>query len=176
MKLPKDLSRYSQKYFLEKLLPCVLLLTFFGIVLYLWGALIIPTDRLPVRIICYILILLLPFLLTDIPRKVIDRTCCGKVVKVEVKTEVDTSSMTVKPMLYELYKNRTNTIYLTVELQNGKTVRKKVHEQKVYDKRNLEIFSEGDRVFHLYGTKHAILLPENAQDQIRCAVCGTIHT
>ncbi len=162
-RLPLDLERFVHGRILWRVVPCLVLFEILIVCLALWGPFIIPIDNAAARWICYVLISSLPFLLFGVPHKLIDRTFCGKVVRVEVLTTVDSSSA-VKPV--HIY--RKNTVILYVLEPDGRRTRKKAYEGC----RPSDAYREGDRVFHLYGSTAVVRLPNAADATVQCAACG----
>lgn len=170
MTLPKDLRTYSRKRFLIRIIPCAILVAAFAAVLILWGKAIFNTDNVAFRVLCYVLVMLIPFALTGVPHKLIDETYCGTVKKVDIVTTMDNES-SIKPTREQLYER--NTIYLSIEQANGKLIYKKVYSGRASMQQNINKYNEGDFVFHLYGTKNVLVLPDMASTTVHCAVCGS---
>ena len=167
--LPKDLKKYVIVRILNRILPCTLIFIVLGGILIEWGDVIFKTDNASFQHSCYVVVMILPFVLTGVPHKLVDRTYHGIVTKVDVVTTFDNKS-SVKPTREGIYTK--NIIFLTVLLDNGKTVRKKVYEGGTKTGQHLSTYNEGDTVFHLYGTNITIVLPDNTDTNVQCAVCG----
>lgn len=168
-RLPQDLKRYFQRKILFRIIPCGILLLTFGILLALFGERVFRTENQVFRVSCYFVTMLLPFAATGVPFCLLDRTYCGTVDEVQIKTTVESAS-SVKPSLESLYQK--NTVYLTVRLPNGKRIRKKVCEGRAEHAANLETYHKGDRIFHLFGSRYTVVLPKETDDSGQCAVCG----
>ena len=168
MNLPKDLLIYRKRKILMRVLPCAILTVAFAVILSLWGDIIFCIDIKVIQISCYIVFMFLPFIITGVPHKLIDRTYYGTVKKVDIETTTD--SEFARPMREYLYFK--NTIYLTVEEPDGKLIHKKAFAGKARLQQNLNKYQEGDRVFHLYGTSTIIVLPGADSTSVHCAVCG----
>ena len=170
MKLPKDLMSYCRKRILIRVVPCLILFILFATILALWGDILINTDVLEFKISCYVLIMIIPFAITGVPHKLIDTTYYGKVRKVDIITTPDNDS-SFKPTREHIYLK--NTIYLSIEQPNGKIVYKNVYSGKARLQQNLNTYHEGDFVFHLYGTKQVIVMPQATNTDVQCSICGT---
>ncbi len=171
--LPMDMRRCARKQALKRIIPCLFLIVLFGIVLILWGGRIFNNTNDTFRITGYILIMLLPFALTGVPFKLIDRTYLGEVTDVSLITTIDNES-SIWPTIEGAY--RKNTVYLTVKLPNGRQIRKKVLEARVGSLQPIEHYRKGDCVFHLYGSRYTVIVPKSQNTQIVCAVCGTTNS
>ena len=170
MTLPKDLKTYCRNRILKRVIPCIILISVFAAILILWGNVIFNTDNKVFQISCYIVFMLVPFVITGVPHKLIDSTYYGTVKKVDIVTTTDNSS-SVKPTLEHLYVK--NTIYLSIEKPNGKLIQKKVYSGKAGLQQNINTYHEGDTVFHLYGTNTVVILPKATDNTVSCAVCGS---
>ena len=172
MNLPKDLQIYCRNRILKRVIPCIILICVFATILALWGNVIFNTDNKAFQVSCYIVIMLIPFVITGVPHKLIDTTYYGTVKKVDVVTTTDNDS-SVKPTRENLYLK--NTIYLSIERPDGKLIYKKAYSGKARLQQNINAYNEGDLVFHLYGTDTVVVLPKSNSDTIHCAVCGSLN-
>lgn len=120
------------------------------------------------RIGAYILTMLIPFAITRFPFCLFDQTFTGTVKGVHVKNEY---TMEKKEMFSFSYTSRRliQAAYLDIEEPYGNT-----REVKIMMNNNAlaEEFKPGDTVFHLYGAKHTVILPETAGDHVECPACG----
>ena len=119
--------------------------------------------------LCYIIVMLVPFAVTGVPHKLIDRTYYGTVRKVDIVTTTDNDS-SIKPTRENMYIK--NTVYLSIERTNGKLIYKKAYSGNAKSQQNLNKYCEGDSVFHLYGTNTVVVLPDPNAETVHCVVCG----
>ena len=166
--LPNDLRSHIRRVILMRAIPCAILLAACGALLFFLGERIFNMDNVQMRILCYIVVMLIPFAVTGVPMKLIDRTYCGEVLDARVKRTVDNESY-VKPSLEHMYFK--NTVYLEIRLDNGKEITVKAYEGRD-DDLNPYFYHKGDRVFHLYGSRYTIVLPPETANAVRCPVCG----
>ncbi len=168
LRLPRDLRGHVRKTVIKKIAPCILLLIVFGLVLYFFGERIFGIFSPIARIGAYILALLIPFAVTRMPICLFDRTFVGEIKSVRVKNEY---TMEKKEMFSRSYTSRKliQAAYLNIEEPSGNT-----REVKIMLNNNdlAEAFKPGDKVFHLYGAKHTVMLPELSGDHVECPVCG----
>ncbi len=165
--MPRDLRGHVRMAVFKKIAPCVLLLIVFGVALYFYGERIFALVPPAVRIGAYVLAMLVPFAITRVPFSLFDRTFTGTVKKVHVQNEY----VAIKGLGgSNLHISRTlaTFVYLTLELSEGKEKRIKAAQGGGF----IEEFKPGDTVFHLYGSKHTVILPERAGDHVECPVCG----
>ncbi len=175
MRLPEDYKKFIKITVLKRVIPCAFLLLLFAVVLILFGdRLFSSVDVEEFKISCYIVVLLLPFLITGVPHKLIDRTYIGIVEDVEVTTTVGFSSA-IGGRRGRAYDK--NVVHLGIRTEDGKLIYRKVHDagaNKVNDMK-FRKYNIGDRVFHLYGSGCTIVVSKKPNDAKECAVCGSIN-
>ncbi len=169
LKIPAELKKHARKTVLKRLIPCAVLAVAFAVLLLLFGNTVCKTDNTVFRLSFYIVVMLIPFVITGVPFKLIDKTYEGIIESVNIETTVDSDS-SVKPSRERLYHK--NMVYLTVKLPNGKVCTKKAYEGKANLNQHLETYKKGDRVFHLYGSKYTVVLPKASDSEMQCVVCG----
>ena len=169
MTLPKDLQIYCRNRILKRVIPCIILISVFATILALWGNVIFNTDNKVFQASCYIVVMLIPFVITGVPHKLIDSSYYGTVKKVDIVTTTDNDS-SFKPTREHLYLK--NTIYLSIEQPDGKLIYKKAYSGKARLQQNINTYNEGDLVFHLYGTNTVVVLPDSNDSTVHCVVCG----
>lgn len=172
IQIPKDWKKFARTSFLKRIIPCFVLLVVLAVALIIWGNSVFQTSNKAFQITCYVVVLLLPFVFTGVPFRLIDKTYCGQIERVDIKTTVDSAS-SVKPSRECLYEK--NTIYLTVKTSNGKLVYQKTYEGVSGLQQHLATYQVGDVVFHLYGTKRTVVIPKEDDMQVQCVVCGTLN-
>jgi len=160
--LPRDHKKYLVKKRFKRLLPCFLLFILFVVILYIYGPVIVNTDVVAFRVSVYALILLLPFLITGVPFKMLDKTYCGRVEKVFVD-----SVMVKDPRNGKM--TSANLLSLAVRSLDGKL---KVHDIKYVANNRAPAYKEGDDVFHLAGTSIVMIIPDSVDATVQCAICG----
>ena len=168
LRLPRDLRGHVRRAVIKKITPCVLLLIAFGGAMYFYGERIFALVPPAVRVGAYVLAMLLPFVITRVPFCLFDRTFVGKVKHVHVKNEF---TMEKKELFSPSYTSRRliQAAYLDVQEPDGneRQVKIMLGNNAIADE-----FHPGDTVFHLYGAKHAVILPELSGDHVECPVCG----
>ena len=174
LSLKKEYNKYILSTIWKKSRICLIWLAIISAVIILWGEHIFPTKYVEIRGISYIIILLLPCILTKFPLNLIDSTYYGTIEKVIVKTSKDNEYLF--PVLWNgLSTYSVNTIYLILKSPSGQIFKQKVGIEKANSQQYVEKYHEGDTVFHLYGTNQVIIFPKASDENIQCAVCGTIN-
>lgn len=71
--LPQDIQKYVLKNVLKCVIPFAILEIVFGIILFFYGKALFPTDVKGFQILCYFLVLTIPFFITKIPFKILHK-------------------------------------------------------------------------------------------------------
>ena len=176
--LPVDIENHVRAKVTKRIASCFALLLLFSLILYFGGERLFGYSR-ESKIICYTIVILLPFFITGVPIKLIDRSWSGKVVSVKIKTAVayhtESGSRGVpytKNTIILLVDTDHGTKRITVnefgsKLHNGASV---PSEGKI--EHHTDDYSVGDSVFHFYGLDHPFVIRQNS-DTVDCVVCGT---
>ncbi len=183
--LPKSLRKKRNKRMIVRILVWFVLFAFCLSVVLLWGEIVFPMPThknfLEVRHLYYALFLLLPFLVTGIPVRLIDRSWSGTVTAVIVEENMGTYTRSLgRPQPY-----RKHDLVLLIEKDNGKKTEYiplslGVKYKPWDDPPNVgkiayhtEEYREGDRVHKYYGFQHLYVSHPSSQQTRRCIVCGS---
>ena len=178
LKLPRDLRIFVTKAVLKRVVPCLLLLVTFSVALIFWGDVILPIEKEIVKVIVYTMVMLVPFVVTGVPHKMIDSTWVGEVLETKI-VEENSFTNEVRPRMY----GSVNVI-LNVKMPNGKTKEIKLQGSTFAKHVNLlfaasgnanqteDFYSVGNTVFHLYSSSQYIVLPKAADKTVQCPICG----
>ncbi len=176
-KIPEDLKSYSAKVVFKRVLPFVALEALFLAFILLFGDSFFGTDYPQAKIAWYIAFLALPFPLTKFPWSLFDKTFFATVEDVNVKSVVTTRKDIARAAL--AYKT---ALIVTMRTDDGKI--KEISVGEMINKRGIidanqkfgtllsEKYKKGDRIFHLYGTKQYVKLPNENDSTVDCPVCG----
>ncbi len=171
--IPEDLRAYAEKMFFRKFAPFVILETLFIVVLIFFGDSIFGIiDGRAAITVCYIITLILPFLITGFPFKLIDRTIYGVVENIEVVQAMTAYKDSAEGMM------TCDNLVIHIKNYDGKAIKRTVKKSSadgdnkdrgLHEDRYLsDRYAIGDKVFHLYGTKRYVRI---GQDSIDCAIC-----
>ena len=173
IELPEDLVDYSVNYKKRRILLLICLLVAYAVFVLLTYKSAMSSRYISqypiIGYIMYAALLILPFYFSGVPHKMFDETYFGTVMKIEIKTTMD-STIPFRPA--REYRYRKNTIYLTVDVGNGETIRKAVYAGNAKLGQNLETYNAGDRVLHLCHSKYTVKLPKPNETTVQCPVCG----
>ena len=178
--LPLTLRQKRARSITIRITVCILLLLLFIFVIITWGNKLFPSTLKSrvgytgLKIMFYILLLSVPFIISGIPFKIIDRSWSGTVTAVTVEESLKASGAG-RPKL-----QKNNELILTVKTDNGKELEHTIlsfnskatshssgkihhHEHKV---------AVGDRVYKYYGFKFLYIIPQRHHEHKFCIVCG----
>jgi len=125
--LPISLKKKVIHNILIRSIVCLLLLTLFIFIIIMWGNKLFPITfdyrkgYTGLRILCYVLFLCVPFLVTGIPLKLIDKSWSGTITRVEIKENLGTTS---NPHYVYVYPKQ--DLILTIRREDGKEIQKTV--------------------------------------------------
>lgn len=140
-----------------------------AVLIYGWT---IPNLEIKNYVAFGIIFLILPFVLTGVPFCLLDKSCCGEIVDIEIKTEVRIEKGTPK-MGRPIYKN---IVYAKIKLESGKVVRKKVYEELADTKGSrLETLLVGDVVVYVSGMIAVQRISDDERKDNFCVVCGALR-
>lgn len=177
--LPDSLKRKRNLKIIIRLLVCFILLGLSFTAIFLWGERLFPIAE--GRMQFYVILVLFPFLVTEVPTKFIDTAWSGTVTDVKVVEVIDAHTGGVGKMGGH-YKEK---LVLTIQTDKNKTIEYNVLSlnKKIYlweDVRNLgkieyhtEKFLIGDRVHKYYGFEHLFAEHLMPSDNRLCIVCGS---
>lgn len=163
-KLPRDLTAFSTRIFFKRLIPFCVVETLLVVMILTLGDKLFQTDLVPVvRGLIYAILLVIPALMTRFPWKLVDHTYWGLVESVKGKHIMHGAGR---------FGNWYSAVLcVTVRTSKGKLVRQKLPMPASQE----EIPAPGERVFHLWGSDHLILLPTPSDDHVHCAACNEIN-
>ena len=115
------------------------------------------------------IVLLLPFVITDVPAKLKDFTYCGTIVDVIVKAgkaaDKDNSRRVVD----------INHVYLQVKAPDGSIFKHKafsVSPGSVSFSHIQRVYVPGEKVFHICSSEYVTILPTKDDTTLPCSVCA----
>ncbi len=181
--LPYSLKRKRRNLILCRIALCVVLFSVFLFVILACGDKLfsVPEKYEVTRSLIYLLVLLLPFVITGVPIKLIDRSWSGTVAAVDVKESVGAYKRSLGR--YGIYTK--HDLVLRITKDDGHEIEYTALSLGVKYKPSQE-FSEvgkieyhtseyrvGDRVHKYYGFKYLYISNRNDQDGKHCIVCGS---
>ena len=183
--LPKDIQKHVRTNVLKCVIPFAILEIVLGIILFFYGKTLFPTDVKGFQILCYFLVLTIPFFITKFPFKIIDRSWSGEIIQVQYKSRLTA---------YWGGRLRARTeqvVIIKVRMPNGEILRKEamICEQRPFRpgvadgevvtsklENHLSEYEIGDTVYHFYGLKQLLVVRKDKQNFVRCLVCSQSNT
>ena len=174
---PQDVQAYLKSYYLKTWGSFLGLALVFGLILFFFGEQIFSDLLHWQRVLIYSLVMLSTVFISRLPKHLANRTYYGTVEKVHVRTTyTDHNWRTFWEPPTE------NHVMLWIRTPKGKLVRRtastfsvqyrsKTNENNRADA-NVDTFQVGDKVLHLAGASHTVVLPKLSDDHVVCAVCG----
>ena len=174
--LPLSLKQKRARNFTIRIICCILLLLLFIFIIIMWGDKLFPTTLKyrvgynGLRILFYILLLSIPFLVTGIPFKLIDRSWSGTVTSVIVEENLKASGAG-RPRLH-----KSHDLILTIRTDDGKEISHTIlsfvspSSGKVHHHENKIVI--GDRIYKYYGFKYPYVIPQKHHASKICIICG----
>lgn len=163
--IPEDLKKIGKK----KKLSCVIIFE----VLLLCSALILYFAKdwlnsisFENKVITYIFIFALPFVLSGFPRKLMDKTWSGRVVKAELRR------VSVKDYYSRFNFSRKWMPVVDIIKDKDDFVSETTTNVKLTENGDLDMYSKGTKVVHVYGCDYLYVMPEKSTDPVVCVVCG----
>ncbi len=171
------MQAYLKKHTLKTWGTFLGLVLAFGLILFFFGEQLFGELLSWQKILVYSLVMLSTPFISGFFKRITNRTYLGTVERVHVRTTyTDHNWRTFWEPPTE------NHVMLWIRTPKGKLVRKtastfsvqyrsKTNENSRADA-NVDLFQVGDKVLHLAGTSHTVILPKTGDDHVVCAVCG----
>lgn len=182
-RLPKSLRKKRIRKIITRISLCILLLAGGLFLIIAYGDMILSIrdkEYAGIRILFYLIILVLPFIITGVPMKLIDTSFSGTVIATEVRERTDTVRVGVR---YFPYKRQ--DMILTIKKDDGKEIRYTALSLGSRDSSSWTLripavgkmeyhtqeYNVGDRIYKYYGFKHIFV--QMANEGRTCIVCGS---
>lgn len=184
--LPVSLRKKRNRNILIRCILCFVFLLIIFFVIIMWGNKLFPTGLQHhkgfkgLQVMFYMLLLVVPFVITGVPLKFIDTSWSGIITGINVKDS--TGSYFVGGRLWPYAKHnlvltiekKDGTVFEYTAISFGDKERSCAYDyfhsgEKIYYQ--LEDFCVGDKVYKYYGFKHLYIIHPNSQ-VCNCIVCG----
>ena len=180
MKIPDDIKRYVRKRRLLRVALWLLCMGLFSFAFFSSWESIIESAYTKIRVVIFIGVLILSIFVFGIPKLMLQKSFVGKIVALDVIHKNDND---MRMGLIEAFYRRV-WVYATIELPNGKKIRKDVTAKNTkglfvpYKHRMCganSYFSNqycvADTVIFISGTKYCQVYSED-KENLTCVVCG----
>ncbi len=163
--VPEDLKKIGRNKIIGRIVAFEMLLVASVLVLYFadnW----LSTVSIENKVITYIFFLVLPFVLSGFPHKLIDKTWSGTVVKAEIR------KVMCKDYNYKYWYIKKWMPVVDVLKDKDDFVTETTTNVNLKENGDLDMYSPGDKVIHVYGCDYLYVMPKKATDPVVCVVCG----
>ena len=168
VEIPADIVDIVRRRNRKRIITFVIL--FAAVVALLVYALFLPNLLIKNYIYVGIVFLILPFEISGVPVKLLDKSCCGEIVKLEYKTHMLPNKKRGRGWL------EVNVVYARLRLDDGSIVRKAVYRERVGRKGSLlEVLKEGDVVVYISGMEYAQRISDDDRKDNFCVCCGALR-
>ena len=171
--LPEDIRKIVTRAVAKRVIPCIILEFILLWYVIFFGEMSFRMVGIEVRILIYIVLILLPFIITGVPLKLIDRSWKGEIIGINVDMGLNRSvnGKGVREVSY---------LVLKIKRDDGKIVD---HTVSVFSlgytmqsSRAKSEFAEddyavGDKVYHYYGIKRLLIIHKDNSRE--CVICGS---
>jgi hypothetical protein len=171
--LPEDIRKTVTLSVAKRVIPCAVLEFIMLWYVIFFGEMSFKMVGTEVRMLIYITLILLPFIVTGVPLKLIDRSWKGEIIGINVKMGL-VRSVNGKGVRDGSY------LSLQIKRDDGKIVD---HTVSVFSlgytmqsSRAKSEFAEddyavGDKVYHYYGIKRLLIIHKDNSRE--CVICGS---
>lgn len=180
IKLPNDISGYVKKKIIKRVLYLFVLIAAFAAAnVYLWHE--IKDMNMMARAAIFITSIILPFVISGVPLKMIDRSWRGEVISVEIKEETGVymhGGQYATPYAKHV-------IILNVKKDNGEIEKVRAAEYGTKNRfrgedvpnegdinHHMNDYRKGDLVYHFYGIPHNLVVGSEIHRPTNCVMCG----
>lgn len=163
--VPEDLKKIGLNKIIGRIVAFEILLVASVFIIYFaddWFSKISIENK----VITYIFFFILPFALSGFPHKLIDKTWSGTVVKAEIRR------VSVKDYYSRYNFSRKWMPVVDVLKDKDDFVTETTTNVKLKENGDLDMYSKGDKVIHVYGCDYLYVMPKKATDPVVCVVCG----
>ena len=178
-KLPKDISAYVRNKTIKRILLLVALLAAFALAnIYLWNE--FKNTNAAVHALFVAISVILPFIISGVPLKMIDKSWRGEVISTEIREETGVYMHGIHAVPYT-----NHVIILKVKKDNGEIrevraaeygSRNRLRGEEVPNEGNIQHhmndYGKGDLVYHFYGMPHNFVVSRDVNRPINCVICG----
>ncbi len=177
IKIPDDVRNYIRKKTASRILKLFILEAAILTFVLLFGERVFERFDVVMRLLAYIVLMLIPFFVTGVPFKMIDKAWEGEIIDVEIKSQYTVTKEANGKLRGE------NVFWLTVRREDGSisVVKGKSYPYKasnidiskaVKPEHFLNEYKVGSKVYHLSGLPNLVIVEPDLQSTIDCAVCG----
>ncbi|MBO7148407.1 MAG: hypothetical protein J6V93_00975 [Clostridia bacterium] len=170
--LPNDIEVLDKKARIKqkiRLYLCIILFIIAVAFVIIMRNRLFKSSNIGFGIFITVVILYLPFILTDIPARLKDFTYCGTIEDVTVKAAKASDKSNARRLV------DVNHIYLHIKAPDGKLFTHKAFSVSPYSvsfSHIQRVYVPGEKVFHICGSEFVTILPTKDDKTLPCPVCA----
>ena len=179
IQMPTDIKKYVKKKIVTRVVSLILLITLSTCINALLWDVFVTKSSTAIHIVFIIITLLLPFIISGVPIKLIDESWRGVAKDVEIRTGTGVYTNGAG----QSFPYVKHIVILTVERNGGKIQKIAIKEYGERShkgfavplegniRQHLDDYSIGDEVYHFYGLPTCLVVSADKK-RTNCVICG----
>lgn len=170
--LPEDIQRKVVNSIIKKVFPCIVLEIIIVLYIVFWGEKSFKMVDLGVRVLIYVVLIIVPFVVTGVPLKLIDRSWKGEIVAINVNMGLvrSVNGRGVRDGSYLVLKIKRDDGKIIDHTLNVFTYANAMKSNRARSEFAEDDYAVGDKVYHYYGIKRLLIIHKDKSRE--CVICG----
>ena len=170
--LPEDIQRKVVNSIIKKVFPCIVLEIIIVLYIVFWGEKSFKMVDLGVRVLIYVVLIIVPFVVTGVPLKLIDRSWKGEIVAINVNMGLvrSVNGRGVRDGTYLVLKIKRDDGKIIEHTLNVFTYANAMKSNRARSEFAEDDYAVGDKVYHYYGIKRLLIIHKDKSRE--CVICG----
>ena len=170
--LPDDIQRKVVNSIIKKVFPCIVLEIIIVLYIVFWGEKSFKMVDLGVRVLIYVVLIIVPFVATGVPLKLIDRSWKGEIVAINVNMGLvrSVNGRGVRDGSYLILKIKRDDGKIIEHTLNVFTYANAMKSNRARSEFAEDDYAVGDKVYHYYGIKRLLIIHKDKSRE--CVICG----
>lgn len=170
--LPDDIQRKVVNSIIKKVFPCIVLEIIIVLYIVFWGEKSFKMVDLGVRVLIYVVLIIVPFVVTGVPLKLIDRSWKGEIVAINVNMGLvrSVNGRGVRDGSYLILKIKRDDGKIIEHTLNVFTYANAMKSNRARSEFAEDDYAVGDKVYHYYGIKRLLIIHKDKSRE--CVICG----
>ena len=170
--LPEDIQRKVVNSIIKKVFPCIVLEIIIVLYIVFWGEKSFKMVDLGVRVLIYVVLIIVPFVVTGVPLKLIDRSWKGEIVAINVNMGLvrSVNGRGVRDGSYLVLKIKRDDGKIIEHTLNVFTYANAMKSNRARSEFAEDDYAVGDKVYHYYGIKRLLIIHKDKSRE--CVICG----
>lgn len=170
--LPDDIHRKVVSSIIKKVFPCIVFEIIIVLYIVFWGEKSFKMVDLGVRVLIYVVLIIVPFVVTGVPLKLIDRSWKGEIVAINVNMGLvrSVNGRGVRDGSYLVLKIKRDDGKIIDHTLNVFTYANAMKSNRARSEFAEDDYAVGDKVYHYYGIKRLLIIHKDKSRE--CVICG----